>query len=82
MYNTKHKEQETSKQHKAHRGPGKRPPERIKEMEMFYMIYWLRNQSKMFSAPKYYETDDREDFIHALEVAKENGYEIEYATEL
>lgn len=49
---------------------------------MFRLIYWLHNQSKIFSAPQYYETDDREDFIHALEVANENGYEIEYATEL
>lgn len=51
-------------------------------MEMFYMIYWLRNQSKILSAPQYYETDDRDDFIHALEVAEENGYEIEYSTAL
>jgi hypothetical protein len=50
--------------------------------EMFKIIYWLPNQSKMFSAPQYYETDDRENFIKVLIVAKENGYEIEFATEL
>lgn len=49
---------------------------------MFKMIYWLPNQSKICSAPQYYETDDREDFIRALLIAKENGYEIEFATEL
>ena len=49
---------------------------------MYKLIYWLEGQSKLFSAPQYYETSDREDFIHALEVAKENGYEIEFATEL
>lgn len=50
--------------------------------EIFKIIYWLPNQSKIFSAPQYYETDDREDFIKALIVVKENGYEIEFATEL
>lgn len=50
--------------------------------EMFEIIYWLPNQSKIFSEPQYYETNDREDFIHALQVATENGYEIEFATEL
>ena len=49
---------------------------------LFKMIYWLPNQSKIFSAPKYYETDDRNDFVHALQIANENGYEIEFATEL
>lgn len=52
------------------------------EKKMFKLIYWLPNQSKLFSAPQYYETDDREDFIHALEVADKNSYEIEFATEL
>lgn len=49
---------------------------------MYRLIYWLPRQSKLFSAPNYYETDDRDDFIHALQVANENGYEIEFATEL
>lgn len=49
---------------------------------MFHIIYWLPNQSKIFSAPQYYETDDREDFIRALLFVEENGYEIESATEL
>lgn len=53
-----------------------------KEMFEFEIIYWLPNQSKIFSEPQYYETNDREDFIHALQVARENGYEIEFATEL
>ncbi len=48
---------------------------------MFKLIYWLPNQSKLFSAPQYYETNDREDFIHALQIVEENGYEIEFATD-
>lgn len=48
----------------------------------YKIIYWLPNQSKLFSAPQYYETDDKADFIHALKIAEENGYEIEYATKL
>lgn len=49
---------------------------------MFKLIYWLPNQSRMFSDPQYYETSCREDFIHAVEVANKNGYEIEYASEI
>ena len=55
---------------------------RQKGKHMFKMIYWLPNQSKLFSEPQYYETDDRDNFIHALQIANENGYEIEFATEL
>lgn len=62
-------------------GAGNRPTQKG-ELMMFKMIYWLPRQSKIFSAPNYYETDDREDFIHALQIANENGYEIEFATEL
>ena len=48
----------------------------------YKLIYWLPNQSKIFSAPQYYETSDRDDFIRALDCVERNGYEIEFATEL
>lgn len=49
---------------------------------MYEIIYWTENQDKINNAPKCYNTNDRKDFIHALEVLKDNGCEIEYATEL
>ena len=48
----------------------------------YTLVYWLPNQSKLFSAPECYETEDRDDFIRALDIANEKGYEIEYATEV
>lgn len=49
---------------------------------MFELIYWLPNQSKVFSLPQYYMSYDRDNFIHALQIAKDNGYEIEFASEV
>ena len=49
---------------------------------MYKVIYWTENQNKINSAPKYYETNDREDFIHAIDVINDNKFEIEFATEL
>ena len=49
---------------------------------MFKMAYWLSRQDKIAGAPQYYETDDREDFVNALEFVINNGYEIEFATEV
>ena len=48
---------------------------------MFKMAYWLPRQNKIVGAPQYYETDDREDFVNALEMVINNGYEIEFATD-
>jgi hypothetical protein len=49
---------------------------------MFKLIYWLPNQSTIFGVPQYYETNNRADFIVALTIAEENGYVIEFATEI
>ena len=47
----------------------------------YYFLYWLPNQSKVFSEPYYYGTDDREDFMKKLNTARKSGYEIEYISE-
>lgn len=49
---------------------------------MFELIYWLPDQDKICGAPKHYWTEDREEFIRALQFVKDNGYEIEFATDL
>ena len=49
-------------------------------MKKYRLIYWLPNQSKEFSNPRHFETDDKEEYEKALDTAKNEGYEIEYAT--
>ena len=44
----------------------------------YFFLYWLPNQSKIFSEPYYFGTDNHEELIEKLKIAKEHGYEIEY----
>lgn len=45
---------------------------------MKYMIlYWLPNQSKIFSSPQLFITDDITKYLEALQIADKNGYELE-----
>lgn len=44
----------------------------------YYFLYWLPNQSKIYSEPYYFGTNDHEELIKNLNTAKEHGYEIEY----
>ena len=46
----------------------------------YYMIYRLKGQSLVFGDPQYFETDDLELFLQALDTAKRCGYFIEYST--
>lgn len=45
-------------------------------MKKYRLVYYLRNQSKLFSDPKVFETDSFEKFKKAFEIAIENGYEV------
>ena len=49
---------------------------------MYKLVYWLENQSKLFSEPRYYETYNKREFLKAFEIAEREGYEVEYATEV
>lgn len=49
------------------------------EKEKFVIVYWLHGQSKVFSNPQCFETDNVIEFGNAVTTALENGYEIEYA---
>ena len=42
----------------------------------YRLVYYLRNQSRVFSESQVYETDDIQDLKDAIEIAKVNGYEI------
>lgn len=42
----------------------------------YKIIYWLHNQSKIFSDPQCFETDNMEDFVRALNSAVKYRYEI------
>ena len=46
----------------------------------YFMVYWLPNQSRLFSDPKMFATDSKQEFIEKLEIAKRNRYEIDFAT--
>ena len=43
-----------------------------------FFLYWLPGQSKLFSEPYYYGTNDPAAFEKALQTAQENGCEIEF----
>lgn len=60
----------------------KRNPEMAPNIKTYEIIYWLPNQSKLFSNPQCYVTTDKADFIRALETAQEKDYEIEFAGEV
>ena len=47
----------------------------------YFFLYWLPNQSKVFSEPYYFGTDDRKEFEEKLDIARKHGYEIEYIKE-
>ena len=44
----------------------------------YYFLYWLPYQSKIFSEPYYFGTNNYEELMRKWNVAKEHGYEIEY----
>ena len=44
----------------------------------YYFTYWYPTQSKLFSYPNYYGTENREEFKKMLDAARGFGYEIEY----
>lgn len=46
----------------------------------YKLVYWLHNQSKLFSSPQCFVTNNKEDFVRAIKEAVKHGYEIEYAT--
>lgn len=49
-------------------------------MKTFYkLMYWLPNQSKLYSFPQVFETEDRDDWQEAIKTAVTHGYEIEFA---
>ena len=43
------------------------------------LIYWFKDQSRIYSEPNIYDTDTKEDFNRALKTAVENDYEIDFA---
>lgn len=72
--------------------PGRNPPpnrgdhgkpkiqRKVKMMKTFYkLMYWLPNQSKLYSFPQVFETEDRDDWQEAIKTAVNHGYEIEFA---
>ncbi len=48
-------------------------------MGKYVLIYWLHNQSKEFSDPQLFDTNDESEFSWALKTAEECGYEIDFA---
>lgn len=42
----------------------------------YSLVYYLKNQSELFSYPQEYQTDDPIKFQNAIETAKINGYKI------
>lgn len=46
-------------------------------MTLYHLIYWLPNQSKLFSEPQHAVFTNKEDFAKALMTATLNRYEIE-----
>lgn len=40
------------------------------------MIYWLPNQSRLFSEPQIFETKSGKEWSRAVNIAHEKGYEI------
>lgn len=47
---------------------------------LYELIYYLPRQPRMFCIPSKYTTESKAEFLKALEIAKEKGYQIEYAT--
>lgn len=51
---------------------------KAEEMKMQYiLVYWLPNQSKLFSEPQYFTTPDKDLFEEAVLTAMAERYEIE-----
>lgn len=48
----------------------------------YLLAYYYPNQSRIFSEANVYGTDDRQDFLRALKIAKEKNYEVVYSTSL
>lgn len=46
-------------------------------MKKYYLLYWLPNQSKVFSEPQLFVTESLEALEQAISIANANGYEIE-----
>lgn len=46
-------------------------------MDKLRMTYWLPGQSKLFSEPQVFETEDGKEWERAVNIAHEKGYEIE-----
>ena len=44
--------------------------------KVYRMMYYLKNQSKLFSAPKVFETHSFEEFREAFFKAAKYGYEV------
>ncbi len=42
----------------------------------YRLFYWLPNQSRIFSSPQMYETEDLYSIKQAVAIAKANKYEI------
>lgn len=45
-------------------------------MKKYRMMYYLKNQSKLFSDPQVFETDSFEEFKRAFAKALECGYDV------
>lgn len=43
----------------------------------YRILYWLPNQSKLYSNINVFDTDDRDEYENAIKIAHENGYVIE-----
>ena len=46
-------------------------------MKKYTLIYWLKNQSKLFSNPRVYTTTEEDRYRQAVAIANANGYDIE-----
>ena len=51
-------------------------------MYKYVLVYWLPNQSRLFSEPQTYFTNDKDSFVEAIKIAVKNGYDIAYQTEV
>lgn len=49
---------------------------------MYKLVYFLPNQSKLFSEPRLYETYSIDEFTRVLEIAEKEGYEVVYSTSI
>lgn len=48
-------------------------------MRKFRIIYWLPNQSRMFSNPQVHDVDTNKELNDCIKTVVENHYDIEYA---